>query len=497
MIRKTLKMKYDLLHIPLLVLTNLFLCATPRRLLASRQELLKAMSGTESEITNGESTPDKTAGNLEQIREKLQTPDIVAEDDKLSGSSNGSTSSSGSGSSAIGLGPSVYVRDDGTVDWDGALQDRAALKKFGISVWARINGQDPESIDEDSVGEGGSHGERSDSHGSKVTAKIIETEAIREKKEKLDLLKAELKVMEKEHTKLLNSAVSAGSAVANVNFALLEPELRSQIRVSSNELEMKKDEVSFQTLTYELERIYTYLEGELGNTATKGYIPLQDRVNVAEFGLLESQIESMNSQIKSGGVVDSDVLAVVMEQTTDFKRRLGIDYYVTGLTFDQEGIKIWLAELGAKLQSGLEFYGKGLQLFITDLVFSTALIGRALTGYTLKPREVRTLRRTFKDVITFIPFAIIWAIPLSPVGHALVFGAIQRFFPDFFPSPFTDRRQNLLALYESTEYSELTIDENWREKLIRILEAAGFFIVDNTKKFYVQLSDRDESKDKN
>merc|ERR1712176_300141 len=35
-------------------------------------------------------------------------------------------------------GPKVYVRDDGTVDWDGALQDRAALQKFGTAVWARI-----------------------------------------------------------------------------------------------------------------------------------------------------------------------------------------------------------------------------------------------------------------------------------------------------------------------------------------------------------------------
>ena len=68
-------------------------------------------------------------------------------------------------------------------------------------------------------------------------------------------------------------------------------------------------------------------------------------------------------------------------------------------------------------------------------------------------------RRTFKDIITFIPVVIILIIPLSPVGHVLVFGAIQRFFPDFFPSCFSEQRQNLLELYESTEYSELTINE--------------------------------------
>ena len=54
-------------------------------------------------------------------------------------------------------------------------------------------------------------------------------------------------------------------------------------------------------------------------------------------------------------------------------------------------------------------------------------------------------RRTFKDTITFIPVVIILLIPLSPIGHVLVFGAIQRVFPDFFPSCFTERRQNLLG----------------------------------------------------
>jgi len=71
-------------------------------------------------------------------------------------------------------------------------------------------------------------------------------------------------------------------------------------------------------------------------------------------------------------------------------------------------------------------------------------------------------RRTFKDIITFIPVVIILLIPLSPVGHVLVFGAIQRFFPDFFPSCFTEQRQNLLKLYETAEYSKITVNENWK-----------------------------------
>ncbi len=109
---------------------------------------------------------------------------------------------------------------------------------------------------------------------------------------------------------LLTIAISEGQAVAEVNFATIDPSLRLKIRASSDELEAKKGEVTFQTLNYELERIYTYLDAELGNTATKGYIPLQDRLNVAEFGLLESQVDSFNRQIEIGESLDSDVLAV-------------------------------------------------------------------------------------------------------------------------------------------------------------------------------------------
>jgi len=64
-------------------------------------------------------------------------------------------------------------------------------------------------------------------------------------------------------------------------------------------------------------------------------------------------------------------------------------------------------------------------------------------------------RRTIKDTITFTPVVIILLIPLSPIGHVLVFGAIQRVFPDFFPSCFTERRQNLLG--ERTYHSLLLL----------------------------------------
>ena len=446
------------------------------RIFASRQRLLKVM-GVGGADANGNVEPEESAEDLDEIRQKLKANTTESDGTDVSPPI---TKTVDEKKTLLDIDPKLYVRDDGTIDWDGALQDSAALKKFGSSVWARINGQDPENIDEEAVQkEGGGHGGESKA----ITVKIVETDEIREKKTKLDELQKELRAMTKEHRALLNSAVDAGSAVANVNLASLDPVLRSEIRTSAEALEKKEELVSCQVLIYELERIFTYLEGELGNTVNKGYIPLQDRLNIAEFGLLEAQISSFETQLENGEYVDADVLAVVLDQVIDFKRRLGIDYYVTGLTLDKEAIQRFLIDLWEKTKTGLLFYVKGVELLWNDLIYSLRLIGRALQGYTLQPREVRTLRRSFKDIITFIPFVIILLIPLSPIGHVLVFGAIQRVFPDFFPSCFTETRQNLLELYESTEYTEVVIKETWQEQVTRALQAGLFNIGDAAKKF--------------
>ena len=84
-----------------------------------------------------------------------------------------------------------------------------------------------------------------------------------------------------------------------------------------------------------------------------------------------------------------------------------------------------------------------------------SLVGRAFSGETLVPRDVRVLRRTVKDLVTTIPFIVILIIPLTPIGHVFVFGAIQRFFPDFFPSCYTERRQNLVKMYSAAERDRL------------------------------------------
>jgi len=426
----------------------------------------------------------KDVANLDDIRTQLQDSTIVTP--SMDNNDNDTNKSD--------LKVKLYVREDGTVDWDGALQDRAALKQFGSAVWARINGMDPQNLsDDDNLSDNiAAHAQESD----KVTAKIIETEAIKQMKAKLDSLTQQLKNMEKDHKALLISAVSEGSAVANINLATIDPSLRAKIRSSDDALQTKQLEVTIQSLNYELERIFTYLEGEMGNTFAKGYISLSDRLAVAEFGLLESQIDTINKQLLSyqntdrtaTEQIDEDVLAVVKDQMIDFKRRLGIDYYVTGLSLDSEAVQRFVKDTLVKGKEGVAFYVKGCQLLWNDSVFCAYLFGRAVQGYTLKPREVRTLRRTIRDIVTFIPVVIILIIPLSPIGHVLVFGAIQRFFPDFFPSCFTERRQNLLQLYESTEYSEITVQETAQQKLLRAVDALKVITVNGFEKAMESLN---------
>ena len=57
------------------------------------------------------------------------------------------------------------------------------------------------------------------------------------------------------------------------------------------------------------------------------------------------------------------------------------------------------------------------------------------------------LRRTARDMLAFVPFTVILIAPLTPVGHVLIFGFLQRYFPGFFPTQFSSRRQELVMRY--------------------------------------------------
>lgn len=165
-----------------------------QRLIATRGRLISFIDGSElNEIEEGGNDGDGI-GAIDDIRSKLQSEDYSP------------IQSSPESSKSTTFDPSLYVRDDGTIDWDGALQDREALKKFGSTVWSRINGQDPEN--KAAGGEGEDllpSGDEIHALPKVVTAKIAETEAIRLKRNQLEREKLELQRLEAENTRLLNS----------------------------------------------------------------------------------------------------------------------------------------------------------------------------------------------------------------------------------------------------------------------------------------------------
>uniref|UniRef100_A0A6V3P2G2 Letm1 RBD domain-containing protein n=1 Tax=Lotharella globosa TaxID=91324 RepID=A0A6V3P2G2_9EUKA len=148
-------------------------------------------------------------------------------------------------------------------------------------------------------------------------------------------------------------------------------------------------------------------------------------------------------------IADEDELTVLESQVLSFKERLGLAN--TNLQVDFSSVRKAWKDTVTKLRMALSFYVLGTKLLGNDIQYALWLIARAIDGDTLKPREARMLQRTAKDLLTLLPFTIILLIPLTPVGHVLVFSAIQKFFPDFYPSPYTERRQNLVRLYQEIE----------------------------------------------
>jgi LETM1-like protein len=73
----------------------------------------------------------------------------------------------------------------------------------------------------------------------------------------------------------------------------------------------------------------------------------------------------------------------------------------------------------------MDFYGQGTKMIVNDVQYAWSLLFKAVQGFTLKPREVNSIRRIAKDLLTLIPFTIILIVPLTPIGHVLVFSFIQ------------------------------------------------------------------------
>lgn len=397
----------------------------------------------------------------------------------------------------------AFVREDGSLDLDSVnVPPREEVVKMGGELWARLNGVPP--------------GEEAPGRNMTALKEILKEDQAMAMLEE-EVRAAQRKVMEEQRKRgavydalraLRGDKTAAGQSTwwgsegeAGGKGAGEKKEV-GRDGVSSIIQELREAEercfdadqiLGLWELERDMERICKYLVWELEQTDE---VQEQQKLVVAEFGLLDAQVRGLRSiamedeedeerllQLSIGteedeearggeedagdrearrgmmqeGVgfvgmrVDPDELSIVVRDVMDLERRLGIDELL------EETLplvpKFSPAEIAKKIVDGGRFYLEGSKLLGTDVQYALKLVLKAALGVTLQPREVRTLRRTLKDVVTFVPFAIILIIPLSPVGHVLVFSFIQRFFPDFFPSPYTDRRQNLVRIYQSVELS--------------------------------------------
>ena len=271
----------------------------------------------------------------------------------------------------------------------------------------------------------------------------------------------DLQELQKEAKALLQLRAEATKLRASIRLVQRQKELKASFLIKTNDNDFLEQtlmadvsiarlekELSLKVAFLEMERIFITLESELRASSTL----VDQLLSVVErYGAMETSLRGMVVEAAEGrhSAIDMEELARLEADVGDILLQLGLQMP------EQEKIS-WartrdnLVLTFKKTQQGLIFYGRGVQLIGQDLQLMVNMLVRAvLQGYTLRSREVRLLRRILKDLVTLVPFVIILIIPLSPLGHVLVFSFIQRFFPDFFPSAFTESRQQLMSMYSS------------------------------------------------
>lgn len=211
---------------------------------------------------------------------------------------------------------------------------------------------------------------------------------------------------------------------------------------------------------------------------------------VAEYALLDRKTTSLAQyDLAALSREGRDLVAELATDVPDLRMRLGItDNEVVYMSLDTriKNLVLIAEDSVQKVRDSFVFMGTGSKLLVTDITTCGKLFWRALLGGTLQPREVETLRRTARDVLTFVPFIVILILPITPVGHVLVFSFIQQNFPALFPSQFTSARQKSMRRYEDLKKQLDSVMEQeglkWREEQFnRAVEAVEALTANVTK----------------
>jgi len=400
---------------------------------------------------------------LKSVRTRLEDRVLEVSSGRRLQSAGGASSSSASPSGGALELPDprrllLYVREDRTVDLDGALSEAEKAASFSRDLWQRLNGGNEKEA-----------GSTEESQQEKP-----ESRRVAEKRDLRDEAKRLLAGAEQDRRELLaRVARDLGQELIEPEMAgsQLRPEqLRSELRDCDQVLRERKSRLLLTSIDWLLERVAEELEADLEKTSMADWSVSgrQLKLYVSEFSLLDKQASSywqflpedpeacdVAECVDFSGLLDPEELSVLEGDTAEYVTRVGLEVQREEGSEDNgiaSSLKGWADQLQRKTeqaQAGLDFYVTGGQLLGQDIQYAWTLISRAaVSSYTLKPQEVRTLQRTFKDLAVLIPFLIILIIPLTPVGHVLIFSFIQKSFPEFFPSTFTERRQNVVKIYK-------------------------------------------------
>jgi hypothetical protein len=309
--------------------------------------------------------------------------------------------------------------------------------QYSRGVWARINGLN--------IGDSG-------------VVEVLKAYPVpRVPREKREARVLRLTIEVQDRDKALTEAQRARDAIMaqGRNSALSRVALGDKIRDSDEKVSTLRRVFAVRTLQMEMERIMLALEEEVAappDTLSRG--EMKDmRLMVAEFGVMDLSLRRLISLVdrQQSQLIDDEALSKLAMEIPDMKSRLAIsDEPNVAMSLDmmRERMSLTVNESVETIREAGTFLVRGVRLLGSDIGTSVRLFLRAAFGTTLRPREVQVLRRTFLDVFTFVPFMIILITPITPVGHVLVFGFIQKYFPQLFPSQFTTRRQELMQKYE-------------------------------------------------
>jgi len=314
--------------------------------------------------------------------------------------------------------PTSKLADFEGVDVQRVLKESQNFAVAAKEVWQRLNGVSPTRVEE-------------------LSALQKESAALLSLRAEATKLRSGIRLVQRQ------KELKSSYLIRSDSEDLLEETLRADVSIAK-----LQKELSLKAARLELERIFITLESELSSNSA--LVP-ELLPAVEQYGSMESSLIGMVKVLEQGrhSAIDQDALQELERTIAQQLLLLGLqDQNTDGLSAQRirEELEVNLK----RLQQGLQFYSNGIQLLGQDLQLLVNMLTRAIAqGYTLRTREVKLLRRIAKDLLTIVPFVIILIIPLTPLGHVLVFSFIQRFFPDFFPSQFTEGRQNIMSMYSS------------------------------------------------